>query len=338
MPKKPLVSSEQFSAEFHVSREVPGLAPNEFEGMASVFNAPVQSWMPTVVEPGAFKKTLQERASKVKILWQHDPAEPIGLPTVLEETASGLRLRARVSDTDTGRKALTLIRDGVIDSLSIGFDPIISETVQHDDGTTWRHLKEVRLYEVSAVTFPADAMATITAVHSQAAEAFQAFELQTLIFPKKFWQLADARQWCRDHDYKSEVDETGESYRFRQRDPGDFARLRIICFAPGRDTPMEDCRIKAVGGPLKESMTAVLENIIEFFGASDPDLVPSETHEGKVLSAKNKTLVKNAIEALQALLAAAEPPVEEEQALTVTERLNRLREAELVFAQSRNRS
>jgi HK97 family phage prohead protease len=291
--------------------------------------------MPTVVEPGAFKKTLSERASKIKVLWQHDPAEPIGLPTQIEETASGLRLRARLSDTDTGRKALTLIRDGVIDSLSIGFDPIIADNVKHDDGTIWRHLKEVRLYEVSAVTFPADAMATITAVHSRMNEQFQAFTLQTLIFPKKFWELPAARKWCSDHDYKTDVDETGDSYRFRQRDPGDFARLRTICLAPGRDTPMEDCRIKGVGGPLKEDMEQILQGIIETFGAQDSADVPSETHEGKVLSAKNKTLVKAAIDALSALLAAAEPPVEDEssaEALTVTERLRQLREAELAYA------
>lgn len=84
----------------------------------------------------------------------------------------------------------------------------------------------------------------------------KSFEIQSLIFPKAKWDsAADARKWCRDHGFKSsKLDETETSYRFRQRDPGDFQRMRIICLAPGRDTPMEDCRVKAVGGPTRASV------------------------------------------------------------------------------------
>lgn len=80
----------------------------------------------------------------------------------------------------------------------------------------------------------------------------QGFEIQTLIFPKDKWDTAaEARAWARDHDFSaSKVDETSTSFRIRQRDPGDFTRLRTICINPSRDTAAEDCRVQAVGGPV----------------------------------------------------------------------------------------
>jgi hypothetical protein len=55
-----------------------------------------------------------------------------------------------------------------------------------------------------------------------------------------------------------------------------------------------------------------------------------EAHEGKVLSKKNKTLVQDAIVALQALLTAAEPPASEDDAQALTRRVEALvRELEL---------
>lgn len=79
------------------------------------------------------------------------------------------------------------------------------------------------------------------------------FEIQSVLFPKAKWESdAACRAWLREHDFKgSDLDEIGDHYRFRQPDPGDFQRIRTICLAPGRDTPMEDCRVKGVGGPLK---------------------------------------------------------------------------------------
>lgn len=86
-----------------------------------------------------------------------------------------------------------------------------------------------------------------------APRAAQAFEIQTLIFPKDKWDsAADARAWARDHDFSAgSVDETSTSFRLRQRDPDDFTRLRTICISPSRDTAAEDCRVQAVGGPVR---------------------------------------------------------------------------------------
>ena len=95
-----------------------------FKGMASVFGSMVDSWMPTIIEPGAFTKTLQEQGKRVKILWQHNMWDPIGIPTLLQETDLGLQIEGKVSQTEHGKDCLTLMRDGVVDELSIGFDPI----------------------------------------------------------------------------------------------------------------------------------------------------------------------------------------------------------------------
>jgi HK97 family phage prohead protease len=83
-------------------------------------------------------------------------------------------------------------------------------------------------------------------------KADDSFKVQSLIFPKDKWDdAAAAKKWAKDHGYKTEIDETDTSYRMRQDDPEKFVRLRTICINPGNDAPPEDCKVKAVGGPLK---------------------------------------------------------------------------------------
>jgi HK97 family phage prohead protease len=89
-----------------------------------------------------------------------------------------------------------------------------------------------------------------------AAQWKQAFEVQTLIFPKAHWDSAqECKDWAKEHDFKTgDVDETEESWRLRQRDPDDFSRMRTICINPSDAEPgSDDCKVKAVGGPLKEA-------------------------------------------------------------------------------------
>lgn len=67
-----------------------------------------------------------------------------------------------------------------------------------------------------------------------------AMEIQTLIFSKtKFPKRADATKWAKDHDFKSDsVDETENSWRLRQFDPG-------LCEAGGERTITITAGIKA---------------------------------------------------------------------------------------------
>ena len=73
---------------------------------------------------GAFAKTIAERGDRVKLLMQHDSHEPIGRATLLREDTAGLYGEFRVSAVPAGDQALELVRDGVIDSFSVGFAPV----------------------------------------------------------------------------------------------------------------------------------------------------------------------------------------------------------------------
>ncbi len=133
------------------------------EGYAAAFNNVDQG--ADVIYPGAFTKTLAERGNKVKLLWQHDRTEPIGKPLELREDANGLFIKAVISDTARGRDALALLRDGAIDGMSIGYEPIPGGTDYSRVGDkTIRNLREIKLYEASLVTFPMNEAAAVTAL------------------------------------------------------------------------------------------------------------------------------------------------------------------------------
>lgn len=129
-----------------------------FEGFCSVYNNVDSAG--DAVQPGAFRKTIAERGKSVPLLWQHDSRQPIGTGEVFE-TSSGLGIRGRILSTvSRGREAIALLREGVIKGLSIGY-----QAVKHDWDSVRkiRLLKEIKLYEVSIVTFPANELATVTA-------------------------------------------------------------------------------------------------------------------------------------------------------------------------------
>jgi HK97 family phage prohead protease len=138
--------------------ELKASGDNYFEGYASVFGN-IDSHE-DVIEYGAFTKTIKENRNRIKILWQHDMTEPIGLPEVMEEDSKGLYVKGKISMTDTGIKALTLIKDGVINEMSIGFD-IIKKDYSKLGNKDVRVLKEIRLWEFSPVTFASNSMAKI---------------------------------------------------------------------------------------------------------------------------------------------------------------------------------
>lgn len=139
--------------------EIKALNDNTFEGYASYFGN-IDSYDEIIVN-GAFKKTLQENKNRIKVLWQHDTSEPIGKPIMMEEDSQGLYVKAMVSMTDIGKKAMTLMKDGVVDEMSIGYDVIKDEYKGNK-----RMLKEVRLWEFSPVTFGANDKAKITQAKS----------------------------------------------------------------------------------------------------------------------------------------------------------------------------
>jgi HK97 family phage prohead protease len=85
------------------------------------------------------------------MLWQHDPAQPIGIWDELREDDRGLWVKGRIlTDVEKGREAAALIAAGAIDGLSIGYRTVKSTKTNQGQ----RLLTEVELWEVSLVTFP----------------------------------------------------------------------------------------------------------------------------------------------------------------------------------------
>jgi uncharacterized protein len=134
------------------------------EGYAASFNN--TDLVGDIIHKGAFSKTLAERGNKVRFLWQHDRAEPLGRPIEMHEDDRGLFIKAIVSDTSRGRDALALLRDGAISGLSIGYDAMPGGTdyTKTPEGKTIRNLREVRLWEFSLVSMPANEQATVLAL------------------------------------------------------------------------------------------------------------------------------------------------------------------------------
>jgi len=138
------------------------------EGYAAVFgNLDLGA---DVIHPGAFAKTLAERGNKIKFLWQHDTAEPLGKVLELREDERGLFFKAVISDTARGRDALALLRDGAIGGMSIGYDAIVADFTKMPDGLVVRHLRELRLWEISLVSMPMNEEAGVTALKEHAPE------------------------------------------------------------------------------------------------------------------------------------------------------------------------
>lgn len=161
--------SEAFSRAFVTDIEVRGEVDGRtVSGIVVPFNqvARVSDGGPAYDEafqPGAFKQALNhmgDNVGRVKLLSQHQSGRnPLGRATMLREDASGLYGEFKVSKTAAGDEALELVRDGAIDSFSVGFSKV--KEVKRDR-VTWR--TEVGIREASLVTFPAYAGATIHGV------------------------------------------------------------------------------------------------------------------------------------------------------------------------------
>ena len=121
-------------------------------GYASVFGRKDQGG--DVVLKGAYAASLKRLAAgggRVKMLWQHDPAQPIGIWDEVREDATGLWVKGRLlTEVAKGREAVVLLDAGAIDGLSIGYRTVKAER----DGKGQRLLSELELWEVSLVTFP----------------------------------------------------------------------------------------------------------------------------------------------------------------------------------------
>ena len=162
----------------------------------------------TAMKPGAFRKTLKERGDRIPLLWQHWPDVPIGRPTELKEDKTGLSFRASVTtDTRAGAEAMALLRDDVPLGMSFGFQTIKSRPIEDGDADKLdfsqadafytskegreyvRIIEEVKLWEISLVTFPANEASLISAVRND----LEADTLSSLLDAIKTGRLDESR-------------------------------------------------------------------------------------------------------------------------------------------------
>lgn len=129
-----------------------------FSGYASVFN--IIDKHNDIILPGAFQKSLSK--NKIKLLWQHDPTEPIGIINNIHENEIGLHIVAQLLlSIQKAKDVYLMLKTEMIDGLSIGYIPTEYE-IDYKTGT--RFLKEVELWEISLVTFPSNLAAQVVNV------------------------------------------------------------------------------------------------------------------------------------------------------------------------------
>jgi HK97 family phage prohead protease len=129
-------------------------------GYAAVFDSmsqPIYGFR-EVIRKGAFRKTLRE--SDIRALWNHDPNFVLGRKSArtlrLDEDEKGLLTRIFPPSTTWASDLMMSIERGDVSQMSFGFQMVKDQWLQPgQDGLPVRELLEVRLFDVSPVTFPA---------------------------------------------------------------------------------------------------------------------------------------------------------------------------------------
>lgn len=126
-----------------------------FAGYASVFN--VVDYTGDMILPNSF---IGNKIGGVKLLWQHNHQNPIGIVAKAYVNEKGLYVKGRIFlGLGLGREAYILIQNKVTDRLSIGYEAV--DFYYHGDV---RCITKVKLWEVSVVTFPANEFAEVVAL------------------------------------------------------------------------------------------------------------------------------------------------------------------------------
>ena len=146
--------TRDFETTFEIREEGDGMT---FVGYAAKFDQPSENLGGFVeyVERGAFSRSLKSR-NDVMLLWNHDAGQPLASTKSgtmkLTEDEVGLRVEARLPETTLGKDMAILLREGIVGKMSFGFN-VIKDSWNAEGNE--RRLKSVRLFEVSAVVWPA---------------------------------------------------------------------------------------------------------------------------------------------------------------------------------------
>ena len=118
-----------------------------------------------IVEAGAFQKSILERGDQIPILAEHN--ETIGIGQVWD-AGTHLAVKAEIfrDEVQKAREYFALAKRKAVKGFSIGYKPYPGKS-GWDSSRNARVLKEVKLYEVSLVTFPMNESALIQDVKSE---------------------------------------------------------------------------------------------------------------------------------------------------------------------------
>lgn len=152
-------------------------------GYFAVFNNPTELWPGCIeqIAPGAFASSL---GLDVRALIDHDTRLVIGRTVAgtltLREDATGLYGEIKINEHDSDAMNLyARVQRGDVSQCSFGFDIVAEDYVVSPDGQTctWT-IREVKLYEVSVVTFPAYDATSVSARDADSAASLKSTRLE----------------------------------------------------------------------------------------------------------------------------------------------------------------
>lgn len=275
-----------------------------FEGYAAIFDKPDS--LGEIIEKGAFTKSLKEK-DFFPMCWYHDPRNPIGIVYLVEDE-KGLKVKGELNlEVQAAKEKWALMKQKAVRGLSFGFN-----TIKDLWEGNKRRLKEVKLFEVSPVTFQAHPAALISAV--------------------KQWD--EQKPYPNEHSARIKSPDLFDSKTFRRTPDGTiYGKIKVPVkaaviwgklkgAAKPSDMPIpqsirfptDDWTVAQAKAWLKdnnvkyekfEPASKSIEGMIEFLEGLKDSM---ESKSGRVISAANLKLIDAAIKALVALLKAAEPP------------------------------
>ena len=143
-----------------------------------------------VIKKGAFNKTISENGGSVIMVANHDQNKPIGRVTEMKEDATGLLFKGYLAKTERAQEYKQLMKDGVVDSFSIGYAVVKGDRNDHGG----RDLSELKLFEISPVAIPMNPEAKLLevkniAIEDNREETIERFEVLAKTIGKKSMKL-----------------------------------------------------------------------------------------------------------------------------------------------------
>lgn len=152
-------------------------ATGRFEGYATVYDVPIDRMFGQVImDEGLFSESIKRQgAENIRLLWQHNTDEPIGVYEEIKEDQKGVWVKGRllVNEIARAKEVHSLMKNKAIGGLSVGFGVVEQYT---DKKTGLTHYTKGELFEVSAVTFPANVEAKVSRVHANEFKTIRDFE------------------------------------------------------------------------------------------------------------------------------------------------------------------